>query len=45
MAGIKNLLSKCYGSTNPINMVKATLAALSQLRTPESVAALRGVEL
>jgi small subunit ribosomal protein S5 len=45
MAGIKNLLSKAYGSTNPINMVKATLDALSQLRTPESVAALRGVEL
>jgi small subunit ribosomal protein S5 len=45
MAGIKNLLSKAYGSTNPINMVKATLDALSQLRTPETVAALRGVEL
>ncbi|MEZ6005299.1 MAG: 30S ribosomal protein S5 [Planctomycetota bacterium] len=45
MAGIKNLLSKAYGSTNPINMVKATLDALSQLRTPETVSALRGVQL
>lgn len=45
MAGIKNLLSKSYGSTNPINLVKATLAALAQLRTAEQVAALRGVAL
>ena len=45
MAGIKNLLSKSYGSTNPVNLVKATLAALAQLRTPEEVAELRGVEL
>ena len=45
MAGIRNLLTKSYGSNNPINLVKATLAALAQLRTPEEVAALRGVEL
>ena len=45
MAGIKNLLSKSHGSTNPINLVKATLEALSKLRTPETVAKLRGVEL
>jgi small subunit ribosomal protein S5 len=45
MAGIRNLLSKAYGSTNPINLVKATLHALSQLRSPEEVAALRGVEI
>lgn len=45
MAGIKNLLSKSGGSTNPINLVKATLSALSQLRTNEEVAALRGVQL
>ena len=43
MAGIKNLLSKSYGSTNPINLVKATLDALSQLRTPDEARALRGV--
>lgn len=45
MAGIKNVLTKAYGSTNPINLVKATFHALSQLRTPEQVAQLRGVEL
>ncbi|MBJ02849.1 MAG: 30S ribosomal protein S5 [Planctomycetes bacterium] len=45
MGGVRNLLSKAYGSTNPINLVKATLHALSQLRSPEEVAALRGVEL
>ena len=44
MAGIKNILTKSHGSTNPINLVKATFHALSQLRTPEEVAALRGVE-
>ena len=45
MAGIKNVLTKAYGSTNPVNLVKATLSGLSQLRTQEQVAALRGVEL
>jgi small subunit ribosomal protein S5 len=45
MAGIKNILTKAYGSTNPVNLVKATFQALTQLRTREQVAALRGVEL
>src|SRR5262245_740715 len=45
MAGVKNLLSKAYGSTNPVNLVKATFHALTLLRTKEQVAALRGVEL
>ena len=45
MAGIRNLLSKSYGSTNPINLVKATLDALSQLRTTDQVKTLRGVEV
>ena len=45
MAGVKNILTKAYGSTNPVNLVKATLSGLSQLRTSEAVAALRGVEL
>jgi len=45
MAGIRNLLTKCYGTTNPINLVKAALDGLSQLRTTETVAALRGVQI
>lgn len=45
MSGIRNLLSKSYGSTNPINLVKATLDALGQLRTPEEAGKLRGVAL
>jgi len=45
MAGVKNLLSKSYGSTTPINLIKATLDALSKLRTHEDAASLRGVEL
>src|ERR1700712_1319816 len=43
--GITNILTKVHGSTNPINLVKATLQGLSQLRTKEEVAKLRGVAL
>jgi small subunit ribosomal protein S5 len=42
LAGIHNVLAKCIGSNNPHNMVKATIQALSELREPERVAALRG---
>jgi small subunit ribosomal protein S5 len=45
MAGVRNVLTKAYGTTNPINLVKATFQALSQVRAPETVASLRGVEL
>ena len=43
--GIRNILTKTHGSTNPINLVKATINGLLQLRTREEVARLRGVEL
>ncbi len=45
LAGIKNILTKSYGSTNPINLVKATVQGLLELRTLEEVEALRGVSL
>lgn len=45
MAGVTNILTKSYGSTNPVNLLKATLDALSQLRTREQCAELRGVQL
>ena len=40
--GIKNICSKCLRSNNPQNVVKATMAGLTSLRTPEQVAAVRG---
>ena len=43
--GIRNILSKTHGSTNPINLVKATIDGLLQLRTKQQVEALRGVKL
>lgn len=44
-AGIHNILTKVHGSTNPMNLVKATIEGLMGLRTREEVAALRGVAL
>ena len=44
-AGIANILTKSHGSTNPINLVKATIKGLQQLRTREEVARLRGVAI
>jgi len=40
--GIKDVLTKCLGSRNPINLVRATFDGLSQLETPEQVATRRG---
>ncbi|MFA0810541.1 30S ribosomal protein S5 [Microbulbifer epialgicus] len=42
MAGVHNVLAKCYGSTNPVNVVRATFKALEQMQSPEDVAAKRG---
>jgi small subunit ribosomal protein S5 len=44
-AGIHDVLSKCYGSTNPINIVKATMDAIQKLRPKHEVERLRGVSL
>jgi len=43
-AGIKNILTKVYGSTNPLNVVKATMQGLMSLRSKEEVIRLRGGE-
>ena len=40
--GIRNIVAKSHGSTNPYNLVRATLNALSKLRTPAEIAAKRG---
>ena len=45
LAGIRDVLSKCHGSTNPKNLVQAGMTALRQLRTAEMIAKLRGVQL
>ena len=44
-AGVKNILTKSFGSNNPVTLVKATLDALHQVRTKQDVERLRGVQL
>ena len=44
-AGVQNILTKCMGSHNPHNVVKATIAGLSQLQSREQVAARRGIRV
>ncbi len=44
-AGMKDVLTKCRGSSNPLNVVKAAFAALKKMRSREEVARLRGVKL
>ncbi len=43
VAGVSDILSKCLGSNNPHNVVKATIRALQQLRSPEEIYARRGI--
>ena len=42
LAGVQNVLAKCYGSTNPVNVVRATINALSSMESPKTVASRRG---
>jgi small subunit ribosomal protein S5 len=44
-AGVRNVLAKSYGSRNPINVVRATVNALANIRSPEDIAAKRGKSL
>ena len=44
-AGVKNILTKSFGSNNPVTLVKATIEALRDVRTREDVERLRGVQL
>jgi small subunit ribosomal protein S5 len=41
-AGVRNVLAKSYGSRNPINVVRATIKGLSEIHSPQSIAAKRG---
>ena len=45
VVGVQNVLSKAYGSTNPINVVRATLDALENMNSPEQIAAKRGLNV
>ena len=42
MAGVHNVLAKCYGSTNPVNVVRATFNGLKAMNSPEEIADKRG---
>ena len=45
LAGVQNVLAKCYGSTNPVNVVRATFKALKTMNSPEQVAEKRGLSV
>ena len=42
LAGVENVLAKIYGSTNPVNVVRATIKGLVAMQAPEDIAAKRG---
>jgi len=45
LVGVQNVLAKCYGSTNPVNVVRATVNALKSMESPADVANRRGKKL
>ncbi|MEK9649889.1 MAG: 30S ribosomal protein S5 [Gammaproteobacteria bacterium] len=45
LVGVQNVLAKCYGSTNPVNVVRATVNALKSIESPMDVANRRGKKL
>ena len=44
-AGVRNVLAKCIGSTNPVNVVRATMKGLQSISSPAHVAAKRGLKV
>ncbi len=42
VAGLQNVLAKCYGSTNPVNVVRATMKGLAKSHSPQTIADKRG---
>jgi len=45
VAGVRNVLAKCYGSTTPVNVIRATFKGLQNMRSPESIADKRGLSV
>ncbi|GEK48384.1 30S ribosomal protein S5 [Halomonas pacifica] len=45
LAGVHDVLAKCYGSTNPVNVVRATVKGLASMQSPEDIAAKRGLSV
>jgi small subunit ribosomal protein S5 len=43
VAGVQNVLAKCYGSTNPVNVIRATFEGLQSMRSSSSIAEKRGM--
>jgi small subunit ribosomal protein S5 len=42
VVGVRNVLAKCIGSSNPVNVVRATMKGLAAMSSPEDIAAKRG---